>query len=757
MTRLLSALFLATALVGPLEARIDQPSHVFYGNATLFGQGVEPGTIIEARLAVNGEALVSYKMGRDPRLNGQYALPISMDDVDPRQPGHARPGNELEIYIGTRLAGTTIVGPIGRATRLDIDPQFVAGGPIISIGDVQVLEGSSGGLTPVDLQVSLSTTADEEILVDWRTRDDSAIGAVDCGIGGDFVAASGRLAIPAGSLQGTVSIDACADTAAEPDERFIVELVSTSQGSFQQQSAQVVLIDDDDNPDIAIGDAWITEPVAGSAQAVFAVSLSRDHDRAVSFDWSTEDMTATAGQDYVAAQGTLQIPAGDISARIEVTVLADSEVEPQEAFALRLSNPNFGNLQRSTSTAVIVDPDHDPTMRHEQDAVNEQDGIYGIADPTAVAVSGDGQHVYATSESTGQLTIFSRSGFAGTLSVLATIDSSVEGFSSMLLDGPVDVVLSQDDAHVYVAAKAADAIVAFERDPGDGSLTFIGNQVHGSASVTGLQAPSRVVLSPDGRHLYASASNSVAVFSREPATGALTFLEAEQNNIDDPDDSGGTVIALDRGLGLAVAPSGDQLLVASRLGDALLVFNRDEDPSSSTFGELSFVEALQDNIAGIEGLDGATDVQISESGDQVYVTAEASNTLTHFTRDTDGGLLQHRIWTSGESTLPGMAGSQHLLLAPDNVELFVTGFVDSSLTAFRRTLASEDPPAAGDLRVTETFFDDQDPTHYLNGATDMAVSPNNLHLYVVANRDNAIVVFTRLSADSLFGDNFMAP
>src|SRR5699024_629294 len=196
--RTITLLLTLLALAFSAQARIDQPSHVLYGNATLFGQPVAPGTIVEARLSATGETLISYHMGKDPRLEGQYALPVGMDDVSPRRPGYARPGNEVEIYIGSRLAAETTVGAIGRAVRLDIDPQYVEGGPTITIEDAEVLEGNSGDARVVTLPVTLSTTSTEAIDISWHTREGTATGGASCNSSVDFISASDTLTIPAG-------------------------------------------------------------------------------------------------------------------------------------------------------------------------------------------------------------------------------------------------------------------------------------------------------------------------------------------------------------------------------------------------------------------------------------------------------------------------------------------------------------------------------------------------------------------------------
>src|SRR2546427_9658116 len=62
-------------------------------------------------------------------------------------------------------------------------------------------------------------------------------------------------------------------------------------------------------------------------------------------------------------------------------------------------------------------------------------------------------------------------------------------------------------------------------------LRFLEVQRNGSGGVTGLNGATGVAVSPDGKHVYAAGEldDALAVFTRDSASGALTFVE-EQND-----------------------------------------------------------------------------------------------------------------------------------------------------------------------------------------------------------------------------------
>ncbi len=90
--------------------------------------------------------------------------------------------------------------------------------------------------------------------------------------------------------------------------------------------------------DLAVSDAAVVEGNPGDAnQLVFDLVMTTAVDRDVDVFWETQDGTAIAGQDYVAATGTVTIPAGSTTAQISVDVIGDLTVEADEAVTLNVS------------------------------------------------------------------------------------------------------------------------------------------------------------------------------------------------------------------------------------------------------------------------------------------------------------------------------------------------------------------------------------------------------------------------------------
>jgi len=120
-------------------------------------------------------------------------------------------------------------------------------------------------------------------------------------------------------------------------------------------------------PTVSISDANVVEPEAGTATAVFKVSLSSATSRDVTVAYTTSNDLALAGEDYLPATGQVVIPAGSTSATLAVTVLDDLTFEPRETFAVRLSNPVGAKIADGVGFGIIDDNDRPPSVEFPSD------------------------------------------------------------------------------------------------------------------------------------------------------------------------------------------------------------------------------------------------------------------------------------------------------------------------------------------------------------------------------------------------------
>ena len=112
-------------------------------------------------------------------------------------------------------------------------------------------------------------------------------------------------------------------------------------------------------PEISIPDTLsITEGTLQQYKAIIPVTLSTATDKQVSFAWSTADVTALAGSDYMAVNGAVIVfNPGEISKNIEVYVYSDSIFETDETFYVTLSNVQNAKFASYRTIVTIKNDD----------------------------------------------------------------------------------------------------------------------------------------------------------------------------------------------------------------------------------------------------------------------------------------------------------------------------------------------------------------------------------------------------------------
>jgi len=212
------------------------------------------------------------------------------------------------------------------------------------------------------------------------------------------------------------------------------------------------------------------------------------------------------------------------------------------------------------------------------------DGVEGLHDTVSVDVSPDGKHVYAAGQLDDAVAVFIRDSITGSLAFVEVHTYGVGGVDG--LNGATSVTVSPDGRHVYATGGSdkvrspgesplssasldrPDAVTVFSRDSASGTLAFMEVQRDGIGGVDGLFIVHSVTISPDGNHLYAAGGgdDAVAVFSRDSATGSLTFIEKRQDFV-------GGVDGLDGAISLVVSPDNKYLYSVGVRDNAVAVFS----------------------------------------------------------------------------------------------------------------------------------------------------------------------------------------
>jgi DNA-binding beta-propeller fold protein YncE len=217
-------------------------------------------------------------------------------------------------------------------------------------------------------------------------------------------------------------------------------------------------------------------------------------------------------------------------------------------------------------------------------------------------------------------------------------------------------------------------------------------------------------------------------------------------------------VALDLANGVAVSPDGRNVYVASRISDAISIFDRDVVDGSLTqksgtdgcIGELGTGGQCQVGVA----LDGAYAVVVSPDGRNVYATGLLSNSVLIYDRDLATGELLFKVDTAGCVSDDG-TGDQcqngnalqlpySVAVSPDGRNVYVASAGSSAVTVFDRNSLGEltqKPGMAG--CISEGGAGGCAPGIALSGASGVAVSPDGLNVYAIARASDSVVIFDR--------------
>jgi DNA-binding beta-propeller fold protein YncE len=373
----------------------------------------------------------------------------------------------------------------------------------------------------------------------------------------------------------------------------------------------------------------------------------------------------------------------------------------------------------------------------------------------------------------------------GELSQKAGVDGCVSDSGSggacrdvAALEAPDGVAVSADGRNVYVASEVSNSLGIFDRDPATGALTqkpgtagCVSEDGSGGACEDGkgLLTASRVVVSPDGKNVYLASqgSSAIAIFDRDPATGALTQKPGTAGCVSN---SGGVcekARALDTPRELAISPDGRNLYVAAQISDAVTVFERDEAGSlrqdAGTAGCITETRTRGSCVDG-KALANPVALAVSPDGENVYVASGGSNAVAVLRRGADGRLSQDEgakgcisdsgMTRGGDPCVKsrGLDSPSAVVVSSDSRNVYVAGSTSSSLLTFERD------PSTGELIEkpgTEGCVSDNGSAgscvdgNMLGVPVGLAASPDGRNVYLPSSVSNAVASFDRAADGGL--------
>jgi Ca2+-binding RTX toxin-like protein len=171
--------------------------------------------------------------------------------------------------------------------------------------------------------------------------------------GTDYTSIPTSVTFAAGSSTATVTVDPTADTTVESDETVALTLTSGTGYTVGTTTAVTGTINNDDFSQLSINNITVVE--GQNSNAILTVTVNNPNPQAISVNYTTAPVNATANVDYTSKTGTITIAPNTSTATITIPILNDNLNEANETFAINLSNPVNATLTNNKGIVTISD------------------------------------------------------------------------------------------------------------------------------------------------------------------------------------------------------------------------------------------------------------------------------------------------------------------------------------------------------------------------------------------------------------------
>lgn len=392
----------------------------------------------------------------------------------------------------------------------------------------------------------------------------------------------------------------------------------------------------------------------------------------------------------------------------------------------------------------------------------------------AIAIPRSGDHLYVASSGSNAIAVFRRNAKTGRLSQPPGKDGCVAARGKFGcgeawgLSGPNSLALSPDGQFLYASSRNSSTVTIYRRNGDTGALKQLagsrgclsGAGLPGCGSATALDGPDVITVSPDGRNVYVGSflGSALVVFQRDRQNGTLSQAADGTGCLTNaPTEGCTTALGLGNPEGLAVSGDGSAVFVATPGSNAVLAFSRNPTDGSLAqagdgYGCISASE-IEGCATGRE-VNGANAVEVTPDDSDVYVTSLVSSSVTSFERSLEfGGLYQLAgplgclVWLGAENCYParGMRSPEGIAFSPDGLNAYVSAYGTGGIAILDRNPSTgglaQKPAPWGCVASSSTAGCRKGRA--LVGAGAVAVSGNGRFVYATAAQANAITIFVR--------------
>ncbi len=481
----------------------------------------------------------------------------------------------------------------------------------------QVIFEPESGVLSYDFNLKLSRSYEQDVSVNYATQSDSA------SAGSDFVATSGVLTIPAGQQEAVISVDILADPETEDIEIFRLVLSNPVNATLVNNPMTAFIMDANQDEQ--------TKP---------------DRDRGVD---NNSIPALTSPTDVVFAPEGNDVYVGTLYQGGHLVHLGFNKG--------RLPLRQVINNQLSGFESALLNKIRDLKM------------------------AADGETLYVAASGDHAINVFSRDVNSGQLSLLQVVENNSP--DNMGLDEVFAMALSPDGQFLYAAGSLSDSVAVFSVSVSDGSLTYVEHETNlvndtGDAGppVSFMDRPIDIQVAPDGSAVYVAGdySSSLSVFERDNVTGHLVFAESFKSGINGVQNLGGAA---------ALWPTSDNqyVYVVGRADNTVARF------SVNGPAQLSYVGANTKAAADFIGLEAPTAIMANADDSRIYALGFDDSSMVSFTRGViDGDLKFADIEQDDVKDVDLLAGPVGMDLSPNNQWILVAAAIDNAISVFRTHL-----------------------------------------------------------------------